>query len=60
MEGAFTATYPDGDECELYKDGELVTTFQDEYYTNDPGEYYVVSVNSSNGYSYHSNTITIE
>lgn len=60
MEGAFTASYPDGDECELYKDGELVTTFQDEYYTNDPGEYYVVSVNSSNGYSYHSNTITIE
>lgn len=60
MEGSFTATYPDGDECELYKDGEFLATFQDEYYTNDPGEYYVVSVNSSNGYSYHSNTITIE
>ena len=59
MDGYFTASYPDGDECELYKDGEYVTTFQDEYYTNDPGEYYVVSVNSSNGYSYHSNTITI-
>lgn len=60
MEGCFTASYPDGEECEIYKDGEFVATFEDEYYTNDPGEYYVVSVNSSNGYSYHSNTITIE
>ena len=60
MEECFNVTAPEGDEVELYKDGEYVTTFQDEYYTSDPGEYYVVAVNSDHGYSYQSNTITIE
>ena len=59
MEEAFNVTAPEGNEVELYKDGEFLATFEDEYYTSDPGEYYVVAVNSSNGYSYHSNTITI-
>lgn len=60
MDGYFTASYPQGDELQLYKNGEYVTAFQDEYYTSDPGNYYVVAIGDNNAYSYHSNTITIE
>ena len=60
MDGYFTASYPQGDELQLYKNGEYVATFQDEYYTSDPGNYYVVAIGDNNAYSYHSNTITIE
>lgn len=59
VDGFFSASGP-GEEYELYRNGELVASFSDEYYISTPGEYYVISVSSNNGYSYHSNTITIE